>query len=219
MDRPATLRQMALAAMLAALSLAGLPATAETPPGKLHIDGDTLVYDTENPGAAETSGIVSDDVALMLDMLRANTDVRRLQLNSSGGEVYAATQISDVVIDFELDTHVHGDCDSSCVTIFLAGARRTMSRGSRIGFHQIFWSASNIAAYYDRERGDQGWQTPFDFAAWMYLDTQEEIYSHLKYIIERGVDPAFAVETIRNPQSEMWRPYRRELLAAGVLTE
>jgi hypothetical protein len=203
----------AIVALLASSAWAG------PPPGKLRIEADTLVYDTENPGPEEEAGITSDDIEAILGVLRTTPGIRTLQINSSGGEVYAAQQISDIVIDFELDTHVHGDCDSSCVTIFLGGTRRTMSRGSRIGFHQVFWSAENIASYFEREREDQGWQTPFEFAAWMYLDTQQEVYGQLKYLLARGVDPAFAIETIRDPQSEMWRPYRDELLAAGVLTE
>ena len=53
----------------------------------------------------------------------------------------------------------------------------------------------------------------------MYRDTQDEVYAHLKYLTSRGGDPMFAIESIRNPQSEMWRPHRSELQAAGVLTE
>jgi len=206
-----------VAAAIASLTLFAAPASAASE--KFRVDGDTLIYDSERVAAGEEEGIVSADVDLLLEMLRGNAQIKTLRLNSSGGEVYAASQMSDIVVDFELDTHVHGDCDSSCVTIFLAGTRRTMSRGSRIGFHQIFWSAENIESYYNREQKDQGWQTPWDFAAWMYLDTQEEMFAHLKYIISRGVDPAFAIETIKDPQAEMWRPRRRELLQAGVLTE
>ena len=212
-----------IAVTVFALWLGAHPVLAEQAepsfPSKFTLSDVTLVYDTEATGADEPAGITSDDVETLLKILRSDESIRRLQINSSGGSVYAAQQISDIIIDFGLDTHVHGDCDSSCVTIFLAGKNRTMSRGSRIGFHQIFWSAENIASYYDRERGEQGWATLYDFAAWMYLDTQDEMYAHLKYITSRGVDPAFAIETIRNPQAEMWRPYRAELLDAGVLTE
>ena len=192
---------------------------AEPATGKLRVDGATLIYDTTEPGEGEETGIVSDDVDRMLELLRGGNAITRLQLNSGGGEVYPAGQISGIVIDFELDTNIHGDCDSSCVTIFLAGDKRTMSRGSRIGFHQIFWSAKNIESFYQLEREDEGWETPWEFAAWMYLDAQKEVYEHLTYMIDRGVDPGFAVKTMRDPNSGMWRPYRSELLAAGVLTE
>ena len=65
----------------------------------------------------------------------------------------------------------------------------------------------------------EGWATPWDFAAWLYTDTQSEVYAHLSYMVARGVDPAFTVESIRDPGSAMWRPYRTVLLKAGVLTE
>ena len=103
------------------------PAGADTGTAKFAVDGDTLTYDSETPGPGETSGIALEDVAIMLDLLRGNEAITRLQLNSSGGELYAASQMSDIVLDFGLDTHIHGDCDSSCVLVFLAGAHRTMS--------------------------------------------------------------------------------------------
>lgn len=207
-----------IALATACVGVAG-PVSAEPAAGKLRVDGTTLIYDTTEPVEGEKSGIVSGDVDRMLELLRGDSAITRLQLNSGGGEVYSAIQISGIVIDFELDTNVHGDCDSSCVIVFLAGDKRTMSRGSRIGFHQIFWSAKNIESFYQLEREEEGWETPWEFAAWMYLDTQQEVYEHLTYMIDRGVDPGFAVKTMRDPNSSMWRPYRSELVAAGVLTE
>ena len=123
------------------------------------------------------------------------------------------------MIDYGLDTRVEGDCDSSCVTIFLAGENRTMTRGSRLGFHQVQWSAQNIREYYERETENFGWEDAWDFAEWMYLDTQQEVYRALNYMVARGVDPAFAIQSIRQPDGNMWRPYRAVLRAAGVLTE
>lgn len=196
---------------------AGPLAARETTP-KLYVDGDTLVYDTTNASNGY-SEIESEDVEVLRGLLQANPEVTVIQLTSSGGSVWAAQVISDIVIDFGLDTRVDGDCDSSCVTIFLAGENRTMTRGSRLGFHQVQWSAENISDYYEREAEDFGWETPWDFAEWMYLDTQQEVYRTLNYMISRGVDPAFAIESIRKPDGNMWRPYRAVLRAAGVLTE
>ena len=196
---------------------AGPLAARETTP-KLYVDGGTLVYDTTNASNGY-SEIESEDVEVLRGLLQANPEVTVIQLTSSGGSVWAAQVISDIVIDFGLDTRVDGDCDSSCVTIFLAGENRTMTRGSRLGFHQVQWSAENISDYYEREAEDFGWETPWDFAEWMYLDTQQEVYRTLNYMISRGVDPAFAIESIRKPDGNMWRPYRAVLRAAGVLTE
>ncbi len=209
---------MLLRGTLVALALcAGATAAQETSP-KMRVDGETLVYDTTNATRGSTD-IETEDVAILRALLTANPEVTTLQLNSGGGSVWAAQTISDMVIDFGLDTRVDGDCDSSCVTIFLAGDSRTMTRGSRLGFHQVHWSAENIASYYDREAGDFGWDTPWEFAEWMYLDTQQEVYRALTYMVSRGVDPGFAIQSIREPDGNMWRPYRAVLRAAGVLTE
>jgi hypothetical protein len=183
------------------------------------VQGDTLIFDSDHANEDGKTSIVPKDADTLREILRATPGITTLQLNSGGGQVWAANKMSDIVIDFGLDTHVHGDCDSSCVTVFLGGKARSMSRGSRIGFHQIYWNAGSIESYYEREREENGWDTPFDFASWMYLDTQDEIYAHLKYMIARGVDPAFAIETLQKPSNGMWRPYRIMLRGVGVLTE
>ena len=94
-----------------------------------------------------------------------------------------------------------------------------MARGARIGFHQLSWIAQAVSEYYDDNRARRGWQTPFDFAEWMYEDTQTETYNRLIYMLSRGVDAAFSIQTIRKPDQSMWFPHRPVLLAAGVLTE
>ena len=205
------------ALMLACALCAGPLAAREDVP-KLSVSGDTLYYDTANT-TEPSADIEAEDVPVLRALLKANPQVRILELNSGGGSVWAAQTMSDVVIDYELDTRVNGDCDSSCVLIFLAGENRTMTRGSRLGFHQVHWSAENIAEYFDREAEEFGWGNPWEFAEWMYLDTQQEVYLQLNYMVGRGVDPGFAIQSIREPDGSMWRPHRAVLRAAGVLTE
>ncbi|QBF30736.1 hypothetical protein [Thalassococcus sp. S3] len=206
-----------LRVIIAVSFLAGA-AFAEEESGKFRVVGDRLIYDTENPGEEQERGIELDDPDILLDLLRANPGIRTLELNSGGGRYYSAFDMTNTVIDFELDTHVHGICESSCTLVFLAGKKRTMSRGSKIGFHQTFWTADSIEGFYEDKRADRGWETPFDFTSWVYKDTQDEIYNELTYMIRQGVDPAFAIETIKEPTSTMWYPYRPVLRAAGVLT-
>lgn len=198
------------------LAAATASASAE---GKLRIEGERLIYDTEAAVDGQSEGIESEDIDPFLAALRGQDGITTVQLNSGGGSVWAAHRIKDIIIDFGLNTHVHGDCDSSCVVIFLAGEKRTMSRGSRLGFHQYYWSPQAIEEYYESERDYEGWTSPFDFASWVYEDTQLEVYETLKYMIERGVNPGFAVETLHQPGDGMWRPYRLMLQGAGVLTE
>jgi hypothetical protein len=211
-------------AIWAAASLLALPAFADDQSSavdhpKLRIEGDVLIYDTENVPDDVDDGIDSEDIDPLLALLRANDQITTLQLNSDGGSVWAAGKMADIVIDFELNTVINGDCDSSCVTLFMAGTKRSMTRGSRMGFHQTYWNHKDIKAYYNRERENSDWATEFEFAEWLYEDTQTEVYEHLSYLVSRGVDPAFAIKTMQKNEDGMWRPYRVVLRGAGVLTD
>jgi hypothetical protein len=180
------------------------------------IDGSTIYYDTEADGA---SGEITDaDVDAYVDLLKANRDITLLVVNSSGGSVWAGDEMARITVDFGLDTRVEGECSSSCVQLFLGGASRTMERGSKIGLHSRSWSPASVENYYNDVRDDFGWTTPWDFASWIYSDTQSEVFNSLKYILSRGVSPAFAIE-MHAPREKVWFPQRSELLENGVLTE
>ena len=66
---------------------------------------------------------------------------------------------------------------------------------------------------------DEGWTSEYDFAEWLYEDTQKNVLRDLEYLIERGVDPAFAIKTLRADSDDMWYPRRKEMVAAGIITE
>ncbi len=202
--------------------LAGASAFAQdqdAPQGRFDVQGQRLVFDTTIPVDGKEIDIRYSDVKALRDLLRRHTDVQVLEINSSGGGHYPALDLAALVIDFELDTHVEGTCESSCVSVFLAGTKRTMAKGARLGFHQLSWNAGAVEDYYTKNSGRRGWKTPFEFAEWMYQDTQTETFNRLNYMVQRGVDAQFAIQTIRKPDTSMWFPYRAVLLAAGVITE
>ena len=198
---------------------AGFAEETDTPDPRFEVSGDRLIYDTTIPVDGKEIDIRYSDVDKLRSALRANPDVRVLELNSSGGGHYPSLDLAALVIDFELDTHVVGTCESSCVSVFLGGTSRTMAKGARIGFHQLSWNDAAVKEYYEKHRDRRWWKTPFEFAEWMYEDTQTETYNRLTFMVQRGVDANFAIQTIRKPDTSMWFPYRAVLLAAGVLTE
>jgi len=218
------LRRISLVGPLLAVALlCGLPqgaaAQTTTASARMRVEGDRLIYDTSAEVDGEAFDIRYADVSALRDILRDTPGIRVLEINSAGGEYYPSTEIAALVIDFGLDTHVENTCESSCVPIFLGGAKRTMARGARIGFHQLAWNSHAVEDYYAKHREGRGWETPFDFAQWLYEDTQTETYNRLSYMVARGVDAQFAIQTIRKPDTTMWFPYRSVLMAAGVLTE
>lgn len=185
---------------------------------KLRVEGDELIYDTHLAETGSDQEILAPDLDRMQDLLRAHPDVTTMRLNSPGGIVWVGQEMARIVADYELNTVTDGECSSTCVLVFLAGQSRQMTRGSKIGFHQTNWSAGSIEAYYANRKDDNGWDTPFEFASWMYQDTQSEVYDGLTYLIDRGVAAGFAVETLKS-SDDVWFPSRKELLAAGVLRD
>lgn len=202
------------------LCQSALPSAAKEPlPDKFSLDGPVLIYDTEAMALGSDAEMTNDDIEVLKGLLSKYSDVTELRLNSSGGSVFAGEEMAWVVIDYGLNTTVSGECVSACVDVFLAGKRRRMMLGSKIGFHQRHWSPKSVKNYYENWNADESWETPFEFGSWIYEDTQSEIYQHLTFLVERGVDAAFAIETLRVEPGGEWYPSRLKLIAAGVLRE
>ena len=181
------------------------------------IEDNILYYDTENSDI--TNEVSEGHEKELLTILKEHNEIDTLILNSGGGLVYVANKMADLVIDARLDTHVEFSCESSCATVFLAGKKRSLALGGRIGFHKSYWEADSIKEYYESEKETEGWSNIFDFASWMYEDTQSEIFTEFEYLIERGVTPKFAIETLRAGSDGMWYPRRSKLFEGGVLTD
>lgn len=186
---------------------------------KFQIEGDRIIYDTSYASDPNEAEITWEDVDDIEAILRDNPNVRTLQLNSTGGDIGAATYMADLVIDYALDTNVDGECSSACTLVFLGGEARSVERGSWLGFHQSWWEAEYVEQYYLDNRDSEGWSTPFEFASWLYGDTQAEVLKTMEYFVERGVQPLFAIKTMQATSDDMWYPRRKELEAAGVIVE
>lgn len=197
---------------LACACALAVPAFAE----RWRVEGATLYFNTETGAAA--AGIERGDVEALKTLLDENPVVEILSVNSAGGGLYAALDMADIVIDFDLDTAIDALCESSCMYLFLGGSERVMARGARAGFHRMSWSAGSIERYFERHRASEEWDTPFEMASQIYEDAQREVFDILGFMVSRGVDPAFAVETLQARADDMWSPNRAVLLAAGVLT-
>ena len=181
------------------------------------VEDNVLYYDTVNSDI--TNEISERHEEKLLRILKKHDEIDTVILYSGGGLVYVANEMADLVIDARLSTHVEFSCESSCATVFLAGKKRSLALGGRIGFHKSYWEANSIKEFYESEKETEGWSNIFDFASWMYEDTQSEIFTEFEYLIERGVTPKFAIETLRAGSDGMWYPRRSKLFEGGVLTD
>ena len=195
------------------------PLTATSQTSKFELNGSTLIYDTSSASNEQEQEITWEDVDELDALLKSEQSIKEIELNSAGGDVEAAFYMADLIIDYELDTNVKGTCESACTLMLLAGERRTVERGSWVGFHQSYWDAPYIQGYFERNKDSKGWSNAFEFASWMYEDTQREVLRNLQYFVERGVDAGFAIKTMKATSDDMWYPRRKELEAAGVIVE
>ena len=186
---------------------------------KFRVDANTLYYSTNEAKEELNKEISWADVEIFETILKENSNITLIQLNSIGGEIDAAIYLADVIIDYELNTRIEGECLSACVIMFLGGEKRSLARGSWIGFHKSSWASDRLKDYYGERKEYEGWTNEFEFAEWLYEDTQTSILRDLEYFIERGVEPAFAIKTLRADSNEMWYPRRKEMVAAGIITE
>ena len=188
---------------------------------KFKVDGEVLHYNTELAVEEINRNIMDEDVEFLLKTLKENPNIKTINLTSWGGYNSAAVEMADIIIDFELDTHVKEICFSACPLLLIGGEKRTLERGSKIGFHRSYWSSDSMRDFYeDKEtRENYEWDNEFDFASWVYDESQEDIYSQFKYYLERGVSPSFVIETMRARSEDGWYPRRKELLEAYVITQ
>ena len=80
---------------------------------KFSINGDTIIYDTFKAADETLAEINWEDTNVLAKILSENPNIKTLQLNSLGGIIDAAEYMSDIIIDFELNTHVVGECSNS----------------------------------------------------------------------------------------------------------
>ena len=188
---------------------------------KFKVDGNILHYNSEIAVDKNEQEINWDDVDYLLETLKENPNIKTLHLTSWGGSIDAAVEMADIIIDFELDTHVKEICFSACPLLLVGGQERTLEKGSKVGFHRSAWGSEGMKNYYkDKELQEfYGWKNEFDFSSWVYDDSQELIYKQFKYYLERGVSPEFVIETMRARSEDGWYPRRKELLKANILTK
>ena len=112
-----------LVVMIIMMMLFTAPIFAEE---KFFIDGNTLTYATDTNEDSE--GITSDDMTVFSSQINSYANLRTVNLSCSGGEIQAAYEIADLIIEQQLNTHVLDFCESACTFILLAELNRTAEK-------------------------------------------------------------------------------------------
>jgi hypothetical protein len=121
--------------------------------------------------------------------------VKTVLIDSPGGRLAEGERMADSVRRRRLDTRAVGQCASAATVLFLAGRRRSMAEGARLGFHAPTAPEATLL---------------LQLAMRFQLD--EDMRA-------AGVGEIFVRRTLRTPPDAVWYPSPGELLAAGVITE
>lgn len=132
------------------------------------------------------------------DQLKAYPDVDRIILSSTGGNIYEARGLANIIRQNNLNTLVIAECSSACTTVFIGGAKRQLAPGSKLGFHQYRIDA--------------------DYAV-LNADPLREQNRDRAAFLQSGVAVWFLDKMFNSDASEMWYPELPELIDANVVTE
>jgi hypothetical protein len=127
-------------------------------------------------------------------LLAGATGVRTVELDSPGGRLKEADLIAAHVRQAGWTTRAIGPCESACTLIYLAGNRRQVMPGAKLGFHRASTGMANPALDALANR--------------MLAQTYREA----------GLSDHFVMRTLATPASRMWHPARDELVAGGLIT-
>lgn len=187
---------------------------------RMKVEGNVLIFDTSVLSTDEDfNAIIHEDANLFGDLLMNHPEVDTVIVSGSGGNNTAAYDMAHKIIEFDLTTIARNNCSSACTLLFLAGTERRLEKGARLGFHRATTSAEDHRDFYERNKGDWGWQDEFSYAKHVYENGQIAARKSISYLVSRGVSLEFALEVLTYSPSDMWYPREVEMLAAGVVKE
>ena len=186
---------------------------------RFFVTNETLFYNSEIETSNGSFGIIFEDIDDFKMLLEQNLDITKVSLTSYGGFVEAAYEIADLILDYNLDTHLEGDCESACTILFLAGNKRTSKEDSKLGFHQTSYSEESAKEEYESMKDEMNFNSPFAYAAWVLEDTQEMILNDLYFYQGIGMSLDFFIKTLEAPSDEMWYPDHSYLREEGIITD
>ena len=133
----------------------------------------------------------------LLTLIKRHKEITTVELESSGGLIYAARALAFSIIKNELNTHVVGECNSACTIAYMAGKTRTLGIQGKIGFHQ--YELKNPHPLQVKQAQDE-------------QDTDR------KYFASRGLSKAILDRVYQSGHQDIWQPKRAELIDSGVIT-
>ena len=165
------------------------------------------------------SGSDISDVDEILSILQNNENIERIVFDTVySGNQTDGIEISDLIIDFELDTHIIDYCWGNCIFMFMGGQNRTMAKGSEISISMNGYRLEFIEGIIENNDYEVIGSLA-EYIVWVDEIARVEIIEYFTLLLEQGVKPAFIIESIEKASKADWIPRRKQLLEANILTE
>jgi len=149
------------------------------------VRGDTLFI----------NGYIAYGITEQIDgVFEQNPDLKTVSFYSLGGRVKPARHIRDLIEQKKLNTYSRSVCLSLCTYTFLAGQKRIVNVGTKIGFHGVAFPGLTDS------------------------DLKVQSKEFISYFRERGVPSEFAQKAFSTPPEDMWYPSYQELMEANFIT-
>lgn len=168
--------------------------------GKRWEAATSRVYDvTQVPGTtlARLVGDMQNGTTRVLEKwFIEHPNITGIILDSTGGRVYEGRGVARLVREKGLDTYTMTGCYSACTIAYIAGVKRFVVDGAKLGFHQYTYAtAKNLG----------------------YLDSSAEQDKDLSSYRSRGIDEGFIERVFDASSSDMWFPDYDQLIASRVI--
>ena len=148
-------------------------------------DGDTLELD---------GGIGLGLTKAVTEQLNQHPQIELVSLNSHGGLLKEARDLSALIEQRGLSTYSGGECLSACTSLFLAGTRRILHADAKLGFHKSSILGMPESVNDLRNAPDK------------------------EYMRKRGINNEFIEKAFSAPTDDLWVPTVQELVDATVVT-
>ena len=166
------------------------------------------------------SGQKIQDSEKILSLLQNNQNIDTVIFKEvSGGSQLHAMEIGDILIDFEVDTHISGWCLGNCIYMFVMGEKRTMERGSEIGIEFYSYGQEQMRLILEDKSYEYYYDTLEEYIVWIDESARNDIVDYFSLLVERNIQPDFIIKSLKKGSIERWIPRRKELLEGNILTE
>lgn len=129
------------------------------------------------------------------EVLQQHPDIETVIVDCTGGRIYEARKMADLIVQRRLNTTTVNGCYSAGNLLFAAGENRSLCKGARLGFHEYYY--------------------PEPFRE--YADLQAEYRKDWGFYQLRGVTKDFQERMFSAEPNEFWYPTQQELLDGGMI--